>query len=674
MTDAIARREVDELGALMRFHDRISGRVQEPVEVLRQIAHAVSDVLPADRAIVVILNAETGDIVATGGEEDITLGYDELMTGVSGRVVQTGETLLADRDELEADESGAIARFLPNVVSVVATPIHFHDQLVGMLIAANADREFDSRDARVIDAMANEAGIVIGYSLRLQSEQRQRRLADTLRDVTSGMTSTLDLRGVLAGVLEGLDQVVPSDTATLMLRIDDSMRVMASRGFEDGDSLRQAAFSITDDPIIAELVNGMAPVILSDASERAESMYVGDEMMRSFIGVPLIARNRVIGLLTVASRDSGYTLEEAMIVDAFGDHAAVAIQNARLFQRTQASLAKTETLYRVAQNLIEGSSLDHTLQAVVDGVATAIPATGVSLITMNPRARTIIHFVRGGEGRDRVVAATFDELWDGLAGYVMREHEAIISPGSRPDEREGPHARARREATGSGAVMVAPLMYAGKAFGVLTAINRMGEAEFGRHDLILLEAMAVQAAMAIENARLFDEVQRLAVTDDLTRLHNRRGFFEIARRELERAERTGRPLSALMLDIDGFKRVNDTYGHAVGDQVLRHLAERCRRAVRDIDIVGRYGGEEFAIVLPETDLKTALEIAERVRTTIGDQPFDTDVGPLPIRISVGLALLGEGPGQSVEQLLDQADTAMYLAKKSGGDAVMSAEA
>lgn len=675
MTDAIARRDTDELAALMRFHERISGRLHtdEPIEVLRHIASGVAEVLPCDRAVVVILNPESGDIIATGGDHDETMSYDELMQGVLGQVVQSGETIIAQGEDLTPAGMGAVARFLPGASSVAATPLHFHEQLVGALVAADVDRPFDAVDTRVLSAMATEAGVVIGYSLRLQSEQRQRRLADTLRDVTAGMISTLDLRGVLGGVLEGLDQVLPSDTATLMLRIDDSMRVMASRGFEDPQSLRRSAISITDDPIIAELVTGTAPVIVSDAAEEATGIYVGDGPMRSFIGVPLIARNRVIGLLTVASRESAYTLEEAMIVDAFGDHAAVAIQNARLFQRTQASLAKTETLYRVAQNLIEGSSLDQTLQAVVDGVATAIPATGVSLITMNPRAQTIIHFVRGGEGRDRIVAATFDELWDGLAGYVMREHHAIISSGARPDEREGPQARARREATGAGAVMVAPLMYAGKAFGVLTALNRVNEADFGRHDLILLEAMANQAAIAIENARLFDEVQRLAVTDDLTGLRNRRGFFEVAGREVERAERTGRPLSALMLDIDGFKRVNDTYGHAIGDQVLRHLAERCRHAVRDIDIVGRYGGEEFAIVLPETDLKTALEIAERVRSSIGDEPFDTEVGPLPIRVSVGLALLGDGPGQSVEKLLDEADTAMYLAKQSGGDAVRSAE-
>jgi diguanylate cyclase (GGDEF)-like protein len=96
--------------------------------------------------------------------------------------------------------------------------------------------------------------------------------------------------------------------------------------------------------------------------------------------------------------------------------------------------------------------------------------------------------------------------------------------------------------------------------------------------------------------------------------------------------------------------------------------------VRDIDLVGRYGGEEFAVLLPETDLKTALDVAERVRSSIGDMPFDTEVGPLPIRVSVGLALLDDDSEQTVESLLDRADTAMYLVKQQGGDAVRSAEA
>ena len=209
MTDAIARRDVDELGALMRFHDRISGRLEtdDPTELLRGIAEAVADVLPADQAVVVILNPETGEIVATGGGQDEILEYDELMSGVTGRVLESGETMLADSAVLDDETHGAVQRFLPGAKWAIATPLRFHEKLVGTLSAANVTAPLDPDDARVLESMAAEAGVAIGYSLRLQSEQRQRRLADTLRDVTSNMTSTLDLRGVLGRVLDGLDQV-----------------------------------------------------------------------------------------------------------------------------------------------------------------------------------------------------------------------------------------------------------------------------------------------------------------------------------------------------------------------------------------------------------------------------------------------------------------------------------
>lgn len=660
----------DGLDALMRFHDRISDRVEteEPDEILQRLAASICDVLPADLTLLALLDTTAEEIVAMMGEPE-TQGptYSDLVNGPVGRAIKSGETVVLSGDEMR-QEFGS----LPDFDSALISPLTLDKDLVGVVIACNSERPFQPSDVRVLEAMANESSMVLSYSMRIESEQKQRRLADNLRDVTATMASTLDLRGVLDGVLKGLDQVLKFDGATLMLRQDDAMIVMASRGFGE-HVLTETSAIIGSDPIISELIENRAPLIVSDWEDRSRGGYVGGEDVKSLIAVPLIARNQVIGMLTVSSNEADYHREEALIVDAFGDHAAVAIQNARLFQRTQASLAKTETLYQVAQSVIAGSTLAETLQNVVDGVGEAIPADRVSLITMNPRLQRVFHFVRGGKGRDRVVAADFAELWDGLVGHVMREREAIISSSERIDEREGPLARARREATEDGAVMVAPLGYRGKIFGVITAVNRRDEPEFTNNDLTLLEAMANQAAMAVENARLFDEVQRLAVTDDLTGLNNRRGFFDLARREVERAERTHRPVTALMLDLDGFKRVNDTFGHAVGDEVLRHLADRCRRAVRDIDLVGRYGGEEFCILLPETDLKTALEVAERIRGSIADEPFDTAAGPLAIRISIGLALAGDDGGETVETLLDRADTAMYGVKQEGGNAVKSAD-
>ncbi len=661
----------DGLDALTRFHNRISdrGSTDERDEVLGRIAAAIGDALTADQALVVLLEEGSEDVLAIRAEPDqAALDYDDIVTWLVTSAIEADETLLFSADEIQEKLGSA-----PGARSVMVSPIKLEQGLYGAVIAGNRETAFEPSDLRIMEAMANETSMVLGYSMRLESEQKQRQLADNLREVTATMASTLDLRSVLDGVLKGLDQVLRFDGATLMLRQDDAMRVVANRGFDGQDMRTEAPVPIASDPTIAELVEDRAPLIVSSWEDRPRGEYVGGEDVESFIGVPLIARNRVIGMLTVSTNQGHYRLEEALIVDAFGDHAAVAIQNARLFQRTQASLAKTETLYQVAQSVIAGSTLTETLQNVVDGVGVAIPADRVSLITMNPRLERVVHFVRGGPGRDRVVAADFAELWDGLVGHVMRERQPVISSSDRDDEREGPLARARREATEDGAVMVAPLGYRGKIFGVITAVNRRDEPEFTNNDLTLLEAMANQAAMAIENARLFEEVERLAVTDELTGLNNRRGFFDLGRREMERAQRTHRPVTALMLDLDGFKRINDTFGHAVGDEVLRHLGDRCRRAVRDIDLVGRYGGEEFCVLLPETDLKTALEVAERIRSSIADQPFDTAAGPLAIRISIGLALASEDGGETVETLLDRADTAMYYVKQEGGNAVKSAD-
>ncbi|MEE8490090.1 MAG: diguanylate cyclase, partial [Acidimicrobiia bacterium] len=629
----------DGLDALTRFHNRISdrGSTDERDEVLGRIAAAIGDALTADQALVVLLDQGSEDVLAIRAEPDqAALDYEDIVTGLVTSAIEADETLLFSADQIREKLGSA-----PGARSVMVSPIKLEQGLYGAVIAGNRETAFEPSDLRIMEAMANETSMVLGYSMRLESEQKQRQLADNLREVTATMASTLDLRSVLDGVLKGLDQVLRFDGATLMLRQEDAMRVVANRGFDGQDMRTEAPVPIASDPTLAELVEDRAPLIVSSWEDRPRGEYVGGEDVESFIGVPLIARNRVIGMLTVSTNQGHYRLEEALIVDAFGDHAAVAIQNARLFQRTQASLAKTETLYQVAQAVIAGSTLTETLQNVVDGVGVAIPADRVSLITMNPRLERVVHFVRGGPGRDRVVAADFAELWDGLVGHVMRERQPVISSSDRDDEREGPLARARREATEDGAVMVAPLGYRGKIFGVITAVNRRDEPEFTNNDLTLLEAMANQAAMAIENARLFEEVERLAVTDELTGLNNRRGFFDLGRREMERAQRTHRPVTALMLDLDGFKRINDTFGHAVGDEVLRHLGDRCRRAVRDIDLVGRYGGEDFCVLLPETDLKTALEVAERIRSSIADQPFDTAAGPLAIRISIGLALAGE---------------------------------
>ena len=558
--------------------------------------------------------------------------------------------------------------------SMIIAPIPLRAGATATISVCNltGGKEFNDSHISTMSIVAHELGMLIDSHERLASEKSQRRLAESLREVTSSMVSSLDFTAVLGALLNGLEPMMPFDSASVLLRDGEMMRVMATHGIENEAEILQKYTKTEDDPILSEVVETQGHTIVHDLDADKTPMYAGSGDVDHFIAMPLVSRNRVIGVLTV-SRNEGesFDLEELIVLDAFSVQGSVAIQNARLFQSTQESLAKTETLYQTAQALIAFDSLSEMLQTVVDGAARSIPAFQVSLQTVSLRERRIIHFVRGGEGRGRIAAVDFEELWDGLGGWVLRNKEPVIAAVD-DDRREGELARTRTLAAGLGSRMVVPVRFRGKLFGVMQAFKQTGEPEFDRRDLELLGAMANQAAMAVENARLFDEVQRLANTDELTGLSNRRDLYERGQREMDRARRDDRPVSALMLDIDKFKLVNDTYGHSVGDEVLREIAVRIGKAVRDVDIVGRYGGEEFAVILPDSSLEVAVAVAERVRTEISERPFDTESGPLPIFASLGVATALRSNNDAVGHLLDRADTAMYQAKQSGGDLVKAA--
>jgi diguanylate cyclase (GGDEF)-like protein len=160
----------------------------------------------------------------------------------------------------------------------------------------------------------------------------------------------------------------------------------------------------------------------------------------------------------------------------------------------------------------------------------------------------------------------------------------------------------------------------------------------------------------------------MAITDELTGLYNRRGFYELGHREVERSRRFQRPLVAIMMDIDHFKRINDTYGHPVGDQVLAEVAKRCKDNLRRIDILGRLGGDEFTVLLPETDMFTGSRVAERLRLHVSAEPIITDGDPLRVSLSMGIAK-ATATTPDLDVLISRADSAMYRAKEKGRNRV-----
>lgn len=178
-----------------------------------------------------------------------------------------------------------------------------------------------------------------------------------------------------------------------------------------------------------------------------------------------------------------------------------------------------------------------------------------------------------------------------------------------------------------------------------------------------------EASIVINNVMLHEEIKRLAITDGLTKCYNHRHFQEIIANEFNRCKRYNSLFALLLIDIDHFKKVNDTYGHRVGDSVLREVASCLKRSVRDVDFTARYGGEEFALIFPSTDLKGAYQTAERLRQSVAEMVFSELPPERQITISIGVSSYPEINVQTQYELIDLTDQALYRAKKAGRNRV-----
>ena len=252
---------------------------------------------------------------------------------------------------------------------------------------------------------------------------------------------------------------------------------------------------------------------------------------------------------------------------------------------------------------------------------------------------------------------------EGVAGTAAVADDVVQCPG---DAELAP-----AEPSASAAVAI-PLRRGNRAIGVLALYARGAEQAFTDDDMRLLQSLVRQAETAIENTFLYEEATRLSITDGLTGLWNRRLFDLRINEELQRAIRFQEPFGLLLVDLDHFKAVNDHYGHQAGDAVLVEVARRLTDATREVDVVTRFGGEEFALILPKTPVQGTMRLAAKVREVVAAEPFAAGAASIPVTASVGAAAYPDH-GLSGADLLAAADAALYRAKANGRDRVEEAE-
>lgn len=345
-----------------------------------------------------------------------------------------------------------------------------------------------------------------------------------------------------------------------------------------------------------------------------------------------IALTILVNFLVTAQRELRQQREEAVrLLDE-----AMALYGAS--RAVSASLDVEETLRQVTAEVARATGLsrlaiylvDEEHQALVFGAGTGLLEKEIDI------ARAVPMPIAKLEPARRQV----------LAGQTLAIHDVIGDP--RTDQ-------AIAKAWNVVSMLGVPLIARGHVVGTMFVDEPGQRREFSEREIRLAEGIAAQAAVAIENARLYTETQRLAITDGLTGLYNRRYLFYALERELARNERYSRGLTLILLDLDGFKGYNDTYGHPAGDRLLQEVARVLKSVMRKTDIAARYGGDEFALLLPETDQAAAVALAERLREVVQKQCEGR------VTVSAGVACTS-AQVNSLQALVQAADDALYRAK------------
>jgi diguanylate cyclase (GGDEF)-like protein len=382
---------------------------------------------------------------------------------------------------------------------------------------------------------------------------------------------------------------------------------------------------------------------------------------KSELAVPLLVRNEVVGVLDCQSEDANFFDSDTIdLLTLFSTQASIALQNAQLYSQERRRAAQLEAINALSRHTTAVLDMDELLAKSCSTILQAFPVDHVAILLLEGKTLAL----RAHKGKLTLLFPERGEIPAG-AGLSRRAVETGKPVLENDVSKVENYVRGFSETKSE---MCLPLISLGETIGVL-ALESSHAGAFAQNDVQPLESVADICAAAIQNARYFDRIRHMAYVDGLTGIFNRRYFEMRVTEEIERVRRYENALALVMVDIDHFKRLNDEFGHLLGDEVLRQVSKLFEQNLRKSDIVCRYGGEEFVLLMPQTTLDHAVAAAEKVRKTVGTWTFPGVARP--VTISLGVAAF-PADGDSRDALVSAADRALYAAKQGGRDRVVVA--
>lgn len=554
-------------------------------------------------------------------------------------------------------------------ISMAVMPIFVENEWWGFIIFDECTNNRYWTDVE-LKALRTTASLFGSAETRARTEQkllRRQRTLELLQDIVQSALRSQDLQSMAQSIVHRFRKLINADSC-FITQWDEVNKIpspLAAHGpssesylsikFEPGKlTFAESAFKAGSTLIVDDIAS----------STYADISVIQKIHSKSMIVIPLISGTKRLGtVFLLFNRVHHFQQEEISISQQAGDLIALAFEKFLAVQQAQQRADTSETLRKASAAISETLEMKDAVTQILEQLNRVVPYDSASVQILVGNELEII----GGSGfadPESVMGLRFPIPGDNPNTIVMETEKPFII--AEIDEKYGffndvtsIHIRSW---------LGVPLIYQNRIIGLL-AIDSTIPNHFTQDDINIATTFADQVAVALENARIFEEAQDKAITDPLTGLYNRRGLFELGRVDFARAASLGRPFSGIMVDIDHFKQINDTYGHAAGDQVLRELANRCKSCVRGLDYVNRYGGEEILILLPETNLDTSRIVAERVRAIIANKPIHAGEGlELNVTASVGVAQMDEHT-INLEMLITRADEAMYIAKHKGRNCV-----
>ena len=546
---------------------------------------------------------------------------------------------------------------------LTAVNLQTREHNFGVILFPHAERRaFGSSGPRLMVGLALQLGLTLENYVVTHDAHRRTKEYELLTEIGKAISSRLDQDEILHTIQVELGQIF--DTSHFYIAFQEADEIRFELEVRDNRVLPKRTRELRNAFTEYVIRSGEPLLIRSDLESMRKRLgisHVPQRPAKCLIAVPIFLGNKASGIMVAMNPEREFVFEQRdldVLMTAAGQ-VSVAVENARLFAEEQRRSRQLAFLNNISRTAISSDDPVHMLGQIADEIHKnfSFDHIGIGLLDYGTKEVEI----KAEAGATAHATGKRIPLGTGILGRVARTGERALVQNALPGNLTGILADSR-------AVLCIPITYGESLLGVLNVESR-DENAFSPQDVLILNTLADLLATALHNAFVFQKLQQQSITDGLTGIKTRRFFWEALSAEWKRASRSGRPFSVVLIDLDKFKEVNDTMGHFEGDLVLARVGRLLEQKSRQSNVVARYGGDEFIVLMPETGAEQAQVLAERLRQWLATDPM---LAEHRITGSFGVASFPTH-GFSIEDLIRVADAGMYVSKRSGGNLVSTAQ-